>query len=77
MKDTPDQSPTMPEPVVGWQPIGGAPRDGSRFLAVQGNGIMRVDRLNLEKQSSSARTFWEENPAKPYTHWMPLPEAPK
>jgi len=64
-----------------WQPIETAPKDGTRFLAFDGN-IMAVCRM--ENISTSQPLFvcrvpeWDhENYDHPnFTHWMPSPAPP-
>jgi len=62
--------------AAGWQPIETAPKDGSSFLS-----------LNRNQGNLMAATWW--SPVRNYfcatggqqlyqfTHWMPLPAAPK
>lgn len=68
-----------PREDAGWQPIETAPKDGTRFLAVSRSGSQRVDWFDTSKQGTwnGRSQFWQERPKDRYTHWMPLPAAPK
>ncbi len=62
----------------GWLPIETAPQDYNRYLFLQRNGVMAVDRYYAEKQSTTGRR-WNEGGAKEhlYTHWKLLPNLPE
>ena len=56
-----------------WQPIGTAPIDGTKFLAVTGKGKMRVDWFDATMGTSQNLN---ERGDDRYTHWMTLPSLP-
>lgn len=57
-----------------WRPIKTAPTDGTKFLAVTGNGKMRVDWFDATLSTSQNA---KERGDDRYTHWMPLPAYPR
>lgn len=67
----------LPAGGSGWQPIATAPRDGKPILCYapetsDGPSVTRVDYWWVQE-----RAFAHMRPARPYTHWQPLPAAPE
>lgn len=73
--------------VVDWQPISSAPKDRTKVLLYQPDGVWRSIRRGEEISTG----YWHQpaNPASPGfwcssivanirpTHWMPLPAPPR
>jgi hypothetical protein len=66
-----------------WQPIETAPRDGIKFDGWRDG--RRVTDVYLDDRGVITRQNWNGkyatwtyfDPSVPFTHWKPLPEAPK
>jgi hypothetical protein len=68
----------------GWEPINTAPRDGTRFLAVDATGEIGIARRhdpgggarNPRHHYECWVTDFNSPRGRPLTHWMPLPGPP-
>ena len=58
---------------VWWKPIMSAPRDGTNFLAIMGNGTISVARY-VGTNAFAADHLGSGNTDP--THWMPMPPKP-
>lgn len=65
-----------------WQPIETAPRDGMECLFYSpgkksaGNENARDPHIHVDLISDRWQRSRHQYPEAPYTHWMPLPDAP-
>ena len=67
---------------IAWQPIETAPRDGSRFLVINGLGEVSIShRLGFNHfwagRDQSGSHAWTRMGSSALTHWMPLPLPPQ
>ena len=80
----PDHLSVTPALSMTWQTIETAPRDGSVIVATwkdtwkdSGN---RLPHIHIEAMYWDEESWWYaydgDGPARPPTHWMPLPTAP-
>lgn len=62
-----------------WQPIETAPQDGTQILVVNAYTLFSFDVVHWER--SGGVYGWSTHEGirllRAYTHWMPLPEAPR
>lgn len=67
--------------LVQWLPIGTAPKDGTKFLAIMAGGDMaEVEFVSYDEDSSEWRNYAYDPPnieEADMTHWMPLPAPPE
>jgi hypothetical protein len=67
--------------LVQWLPIGTAPKDGTKFLALMAGGNMaEVELVFYDEYSSEWKNYAYDPPNIEedwMTHWMPLPEPPE
>lgn len=67
---------THPIPKSEWQPIDAAPKDGTRFFAVDQDGGMGVVWWNTkERMFEDIQCLIEDDGM--LTHWQPLPQPPE
>lgn len=68
---------SLPLPASAWRAIETAPRDGARALFYAPTEEDRAAVWRIDYWWGEMRAWAHMRPGQPYTHWMPLPEAPE
>lgn len=68
---------SLPLPASAWRPIETAPRDETRALFYAPAAEDRAAVWRIDYWWVQMRAWAHMRPSQPYTHWMPLAEAPE